>query len=140
MTFTLWFNRSSPSLLKAADRFFETYPDPDQDIIAVSLSQEIDQFFEKYPDHPYQNIFAVPYLRQALVAYVTDKIFGASETDTDVEQQLSAAASFCRSFERQIQLENWIHAGMTYVLQKNSDWVAQMIKCEFLSTRPRKFR
>lgn len=139
--FKSWFNFSSPSLLKEVDRFFETYANhPYQDVVAILLLKEIDQFFGKYPDHPYHNVFELPQLRQKLAAYVTGKMFDASEIVTNAGQQASTISSFSRSFEQQLQMENWIHAGMIYVLQENADWVSQMIAHEFLSTKPRKFR
>jgi len=90
-----------------------------------SLLREIDGFFENYPDHAYKNFFDVSELRHKLASYVLDRIFDAAGRHSDRGWRSIVPRFSHRCLEQQLQMEDWIQAGMMYVLQENVGCITQ---------------
>jgi ribulose bisphosphate carboxylase small subunit len=93
----------------------------------VNLTQqavitEIENVLDTYPCHPYQRAFAIPDLRQELIAYVLNRI-PCVYSVVDSEQKAISFNYQLPSSQQQLQLENLIHQGICSILQERSDWV-----------------
>ncbi|PPS39961.1 late competence development ComFB family protein [Chroococcidiopsis sp. TS-821] len=93
----------------------------------VNLTQqavitEIENVLDTYPCHPYQKAFAIPDLRQELIAYVLNRI-PCVYSALDKEQKSIILNYQLPSSLQQIQLENLIHQGIYSILQEKADWV-----------------
>jgi hypothetical protein len=91
-----------------------------------SVIGEIESVLDTYPYHPYQQAFAIPDLRQELIAFVLSRIpcfFSA------VEREQVCTLEYHRvprgSVEQKVHLENLIHQGIYSLMQEKSDWISQ---------------
>ncbi|WP_265275324.1 hypothetical protein [Nostoc sp. KVJ3] len=102
-----------------------------------SVVEEIESVLDAYPYHPYQKAFAIPDLRQELIAFVLTRIpsFYSAISDghislEDVEQGSLAYYKLPRkSLEQQLHLQNLIHQGICLIVQEKSDWINHNV-CE----------
>lgn len=90
---------------------------------------EIETVLDSYPYQPYQQAFAIPDLRQELIAYVLSRIpctFSAIE-----EKAMSHGSRFHHHcLEQQLHLESLIHQGICSLLQEKSDWVSNHLPAQ----------
>ncbi len=81
------------------------------------IEAEAESLLRSYPDYPYQRAFAMPKLRQKLVAYVLIRVpnfYAVSE-----EQEFSTEEPlYCPPEQRQ-QVETLIHCGIQRLLPKS---------------------
>jgi len=87
---------------------------------------EIETVLETYPDHPYQQAFAIPDLRQALIADVLTRVASCYVT---VEQS-QAEAAVIRPSASDLELshlQTLIHAAIQRVLEQQADQVQHQI-------------
>ena len=100
-----------------------------QKIINLTLQvviQEIENVFDDYFYHHYRQAFAIPELRQKLIAYVLNRIrsrYAVIEDDQDVAINHKAVCSQ----EQRLHIEAVIQCGIQHVLQENADWVSHHI-------------
>ena len=90
-----------------------------------SVIGEIESVLDTYSYHPYQQAFAIPDLRQELIAYVLSRIpcfYSAVER----EQLCTLDYKFPRDcLEQRIRLEHLIHEGIYSIMQEKSDWISR---------------
>ena len=102
-----------------------------------SVLGEIESVLDTYPYHPYQQAFAIPDLRQELIAFVLGRIPCLDYTIFEVKDFLSDTAQECllnnklpRSpLEQQLYVQNLIHQGIYSIFQDKSDWISHHL-CE----------
>ena len=97
-----------------------------QKIINLTLHvviQEIENVFDNYFYHSYRQIFAIPELRQKLIAYVLNRIRSRYAVIED-EQDLAINHKAVCSQEQRLHIEAVIKCGIQHVLQENADWVS----------------
>lgn len=102
-----------------------------------SVLGEIESVLDTYPYQPYQQAFAIPDLRQELVAFVIDRIPCLCYTNFEREVPFSEEDKeslpnykLPRSpLEQQLHLQNLIHQGICSILQEKSDWISHHL-CE----------
>lgn len=85
---------------------------------------EIENVLDTYPDHPYQQAFAIPEVRQDLIAYVLSRIPCVYSVVTS-EQKIREVNYQLPSSQQKIHLEHLIHQGIFSILQEKSDWVSR---------------
>ena len=102
-----------------------------------SVLGEIESVLDTYPYHPYQQAFAIPDLRQELIAFVLGRIPCLDYTIFEVKDFLSDTNQECllnnklpRSpLEQQLYVQNLIHQGIYSIFQDKSDWISHHL-CE----------
>lgn len=97
-----------------------------QKIINLTLQvviQEIENVFDDYFHHPARQAFAIPELRQKLIAYVLNRIRSRYIVIED-EQDVAISHKFPCSQEQRLHIEAVIKSGIQHILQENSDWVS----------------
>ncbi|BAZ51714.1 hypothetical protein NIES4103_43720 [Nostoc sp. NIES-4103] len=108
----------------------------------VNLTQqtvlgEIESVLDTYSYHPYQQAFAIPDLRQELIAFVLNRIpcfySAVSEGQTlvqNLEKECLVNYKLPRSpLEQQLHVQNLIHQGIYSIFQDKSDWISHHL-CE----------
>jgi ABC-type antimicrobial peptide transport system ATPase subunit len=87
------------------------------------IISEVEAVLDNYPHHPYQQAFAIPELRQELVAYVLNRLPGAGMYVTELPSR-----SWQRSCTaRRLEIEKLLHQGIQEILQQRSDWISHHI-------------
>ncbi|KYC41156.1 hypothetical protein WA1_03435 [Scytonema hofmannii PCC 7110] len=96
-----------------------------------SVIKEIESILDNYPYYPYQQAFAIPDLRQELIAYVLSRIpcfYSAVEPE---KAYWSSYKLRRQPLEQQLHLENLIQQGIFSLIQEKSDWVSHHL-CEMV--------
>lgn len=88
--------------------------------------EEIESVLETYSDDPYQKAFAIPDLRQQLIAYVLSHVRNVYTVVEDEETPLKSKF-LRRSLEQRLHMEPWIRHGIVHILQENTNWVSHPI-------------
>ena len=94
-----------------------------QKIINLTLPvviQEIEDIFDGCFYHPYQQAFAIPELRQKLIAYVLSRV--RNRYAFIEEEQATISNNIC-SQEQRLHIEAVIQSGIHQVFQENADLV-----------------
>lgn len=86
---------------------------------------EIESVLETYSYYPHQQAFAIPDLRQELIAYVLSRIACAYNVIDSQQVKSLEYKSPHQCLEEQLQLENLIHQGIYFILQQKSDWLSR---------------
>ncbi|BDI18519.1 hypothetical protein ANSO36C_43210 [Nostoc cf. commune SO-36] len=102
-----------------------------------SLVEEIESVLGTYPFNPYQQAFAIPDLRQELIAFVLNRIPSFSSVISDRQIPLAEAEQGNLAYyklprkplEQQLHLQNLIHQGICLIVQEKSDWIGNHL-CE----------
>ncbi|MDJ0799401.1 MAG: late competence development ComFB family protein [Calothrix sp. MO_167.B12] len=89
-----------------------------------SVIAEIESVLDTYSYHPYQQAFAIPELRQELIAYVLNRIpcfYESMGTDNicDLSNKLPR-----NPLEHQIHIQNLIHQGIQTIIKDKSEWIS----------------
>lgn len=97
-------------------------------LILPFIKRSIEEVLEIYPHHPYQQAFANPDMRQALIAYVLNRVSGCYVlVDEEKKQQELYSDLFKRCLEQTIHLEKTIHQGIAAVLREYAEQVIWQI-------------
>jgi hypothetical protein len=102
-------------------------------IVNLTLPVVVDQIetaLEDYPYHPYQQAFAIPDLRQRLIAYVLSRI---SNSYTVLEEGENSTHSNNCSSDRILQIKNIVTQGIHDILQQYWEWSDRHIPSEIES-------
>ncbi|QSJ17413.1 hypothetical protein JYQ62_00540 [Nostoc sp. UHCC 0702] len=101
----------------------------------VNLTQqtvlgEIESVLDTYSYHPYQQAFAIPDLRQELIAFVLNRIPCFYSVVSDLEKECLLNYKLPRSpLEQQLHVQSLIHQGIYSIFQDKSDWISHHL-CE----------
>ncbi|MDZ8027668.1 MAG: hypothetical protein RMY36_027890 [Nostoc sp. SerVER01] len=104
-----------------------------------SVIGEIESVLDTYPYHPYQQAFAIPDLRQELIAFVLNRIPSFYSVISDRHIPLAEAEQESllnyqlprKRLEQQLHLQNLIHQGICSIVQEKSDWISHHL-CEIV--------
>ncbi|MBD2610381.1 MAG: hypothetical protein RMY62_016875 [Nostoc sp. ZfuVER08] len=104
-----------------------------------SVIGEIESVLDTYPYHPYQQAFAIPDLRQELIAFVLNRIPSFYSVISDGNIPLAEAEQESllnyqlprKRLEQQLHLQNLIHQGICSIVQEKSDWISLHL-CEIV--------
>ncbi|MEH2246500.1 hypothetical protein [Nostoc sp.] len=102
-----------------------------------SVVGEIESVLDTYPSDPYQQAFAIPDLRQELIAFVLNRIPSFYSVMSDGQIPLAEAEQGSLAYyklprkplEQQLHLQNLIHQGICLIVQEKSDWISHHL-CE----------
>lgn len=86
----------------------------------VIVNEEIENALELYPDEPYKKAFANPELRQKLINYVMGGIQSIHPIHSKLQSSLAKTNFPYRSLELRLQVENYVHWGIEYLLERHS--------------------
>jgi hypothetical protein len=96
-------------------------------LLNSAIANEVEEVLSGYADHPYQQAFAMPELRQELIAYVLSRAPGSYVVMDDQEETLSHwQALQSLSIPREI-IHNWIHEGIQHILVRHAETIEQHI-------------
>ncbi|WP_084111921.1 late competence development ComFB family protein [Gloeomargarita lithophora] len=87
------------------------------------IVSEVEAVLDSYPHYPYQQAFAIPDLRQELVAYVLNHLPNAGMY-VAMEREWSGRRS-CTA--RRLEIEKLLHQGIQDILRLRSEWIRQHI-------------
>jgi hypothetical protein len=102
-----------------------------------SVVGEIEGVLNTYPYHPYQKAFAIPDLRQELIAFVLTRLpsFEGAMSEGHISLVEADQGSLAyyklprKPLEQQFHLQNLIHQGICLIVQEKSDWINDRV-CE----------
>ena len=99
-----------------------------------SVLGEIESVLDTYPYHPYQQAFAIPDLRQQLIAFVLYRIpcldytkFEGKVLLSHTDQEFLLNKLPRSPLEQQLYLQNLIHQGIYSIFQQKSDWISHQL-------------
>ncbi|QKQ77090.1 hypothetical protein [Nostoc sp. TCL240-02] len=104
-----------------------------------SVVGEIESVLDTYPYHPYQKAFAIPDLRQELIAFVLTRLpsFDGAMSEGHISLAEAEQGSLAyyklprKPLEQQLHLQNLIHQGICLIVQEKSDWINDHV-CEIV--------
>lgn len=91
------------------------------------VTTEIETVLETYPDRPYQQAFAIPHLREELIAYVMSRVSNSYVAGDDNQELSISSKSWPRSEEEKSSLKALIQEGIEHILQQDSELVSHHI-------------
>ncbi|UKO96424.1 hypothetical protein [Nostoc sp. UHCC 0870] len=102
-----------------------------------SVLGEIENVLDTYSYYPYQQAFAIPDLRQELIAFVLNRIpcFYSAVAELQLvppscDQESQVNQKLPRSpLEQQLHVQNLIHQGIYAIFQAKSAWISHYL-CE----------
>lgn len=94
-----------------------------KDLGIVVVNEEIENALELYPEEPYKRAFANPELRQKLVNYVMSGIQSIHPVLTHKPSSSVRTKFPYRSLELRLHIESYVHWGIEYLVEVNSDSV-----------------
>jgi len=95
-------------------------------LTAPTIVEEIESVLETYPDHPYQRAFAIPDLRQELIAYVLNRI-SSCYVAVDESKPPAIESNSIPAPETSECMEVLIYQGIRQILNENEDLVSHQI-------------
>jgi hypothetical protein len=95
---------------------------------------EIESVLDTYPYQPYQQVFAIPDLRQELISFVINRLPGfhseAADSQTTLADDQKDSYKLSRNpLEQQLHLQNLIHQGIFSIIQEKADSISDQL-CE----------
>ncbi|WP_016952754.1 hypothetical protein [Anabaena sp. PCC 7108] len=102
-----------------------------------SVIGEIESVLDTYPYQPYQQVFAIPDLRQELVSFVINRLPGFYSETSDSQTPLADdKKDSCLNhklsrnpLEQQLHLQHLIHQGIFSIIQEKGDSISRQL-CE----------
>lgn len=88
--------------------------------------KEVEDILQEYPEHPYQAAFAIPELRQKLIAHVLS-LSNNYRVIENARKPLRLTNYLYPPFEQQLRIEVLIRGGILHLLRENADWVSSHI-------------
>jgi len=89
--------------------------------------REIEDVLDTYPHHPYQKAFAIPNLRQKLIAYILSQVRNIYIAIEEGEELRIGPNFLSRSLEQRPHIESVIRQGIVHILQEDAEWVSRHI-------------
>jgi hypothetical protein len=84
--------------------------------------EEVDRILRSYPYYPYQQVFALPSLRQKLVTYVLSRVPGLYTVVEDSDPSRSnVTARYCTAEQKQ-QINQLLHQGIEHIIGNETNW------------------
>ncbi|MBF2065024.1 MAG: hypothetical protein IGS39_11475 [Calothrix sp. C42_A2020_038] len=89
-----------------------------------SIVGEIQKVLDTYPYTPYQQVFAIPDLRQELVDYVASQI---PCLDSDFDKACGTKHKLPRNpLQAQLHLQSLINQGICSIMEQKSEWISRL--------------
>jgi hypothetical protein len=87
----------------------------------IIVNDEVEKVLETYPDRPYQQAFAIPQLRQKLIAYVLSRVSNCYTVVEEGEYLVSNLAY--GDGDKREAIEVLVAEGIGQILNQESDYV-----------------
>ncbi len=102
------------------------------------VTQEVESVLQTYPSHPYQRAFAIPSLKEQLVAYVLNQIPSRYRPVGSLEEALERGViSWSEVRDQKQQVQPLIHLGIVDLYQRHMQWINTHIpEVVYSDTRP----
>lgn len=94
---------------------------------AAVVTKEVEAVLTDYADHPYQQAFAIPDLRQELIAYVLTRAPGNYATVEEACDPSSDSCTLLVSAADRLLLRAWIHDGIQHIFDRYSETITKHI-------------
>lgn len=91
----------------------------------LQILSKIEEVLSRCPDHPHQQAFAIPMMREELLAYVLNHVqnqYAVVEGDQVISPPLDREGGTSEE-----QMEAWVHQGMQQLLQQHAEQIAHHI-------------
>jgi hypothetical protein len=96
-------------------------------LMPESVIGEIQKVLDTYSYNPYQQVFAIPDLRQELIDYVVSRI-PCFDSDYNLETVCAINNKLPRNpLEAKLHLQSLIHQGIYSVMQEKSAWISNLL-------------
>ncbi|NJM71762.1 MAG: hypothetical protein HC862_17050 [Scytonema sp. RU_4_4] len=95
-----------------------------------ALVGEIEKVLETYPHHPYQQAFAIPDLRQELIAYILRRTSSCYVVVDEGKQPFISFNSLPYSEKERLCTQVLIHEGIEQIIQKDAQQISHQIPAE----------
>jgi hypothetical protein len=97
-------------------------------LLTSVVAREAEEVLTTYSNHPYQQAFAIPDMRQELIAYVLSRAPGSYAVQDETNQvQLEDLPSLQPSLGDKQAIRAWIHQGIHHVLERHSETITKHI-------------
>jgi hypothetical protein len=85
--------------------------------------QEIEDVLNEYPAYPYQTAFAIPELRQKLLAYCLSRI--PNHYVVEGVQELLSRSNSCypAPLQERLEIESIVRSGIFHIMRENAHWL-----------------
>lgn len=95
------------------------------------VTAKVENVLEDYPEYPYQIAFALPELRQMLLAHVLTHTPNRDTVAGDKLTPKDPKFPYPSSVQERVRMENLIHGSILHILRENAEWVGcQITKIE----------
>jgi hypothetical protein len=92
------------------------------------VAGEAEEVLSTYSNHPYQQAFAIPDMRQELIAYVLSRTAGSyAVLDENNQRQSENFPSLQPSLGDKQAIQAWIHQGIHHVFERHSETITKHI-------------
>ena len=96
-------------------------------LLNSTIASEIEDVLSHYADHPYQQAFAIPELRQELIAYVLSRAPSHYVVMDESMAVMGTRQVFQPIAVNRQNLREWIHEGIAYLLNRDAETISQHI-------------
>jgi hypothetical protein len=90
-------------------------------ITLITVKEQVEKVLETYPDRPYQQAFAIPQLRQKLIAYVLSRVANCY-TVVEEGEETNNKLAYCDADKRST-IETLVSQGIGQVLNQEPDYI-----------------
>jgi len=87
--------------------------------------QEIENVLDEYPEYPYHSAFAMPELRQKLIAHILSQVPNSYVANVGQESSGHAQVRHTSSLRERLRLEVIIRGSILHILRENADWLSR---------------
>ena len=91
------------------------------------VTREVEDILVDYPEYPYQAAFAIPYLRQKLIAHILNHIRNRYTVIEDTEELTKDVYLLAHLLADRECIETLIRRSIIKILQENADWINRQI-------------
>ncbi len=96
-------------------------------LMPESVVAEIQKVLDTYSYNPYQQVFAIPDLRQELIDYVVSRI-PCFNSDYSLDTVCAINNKLPRNpLEAKLHLQSLIHQGIYSIMQDKSEWISRLL-------------
>ncbi len=96
-------------------------------LLTSVVAGEVEGILDTYDDHPYQQAFAIPEMRQELIAYVLSYFPGSYMVMDEGMASLPHTSTLQLSEKDISTIRYKVHEGIEHVLNRHEDTISQRI-------------
>jgi hypothetical protein len=89
--------------------------------------KEIEDVLDEYPEHPYQSAFAIPKLRQQLIAQVLSQVPNYYTIEGAQTPFNNSKVHHSSLLQEQLRMEMIIRGSILHILRENAAWLSSRL-------------